>query len=169
MSNILKSAHLSKNYTNHCVRATCITVLSESGFEARHIVTISGHNNEQSVQNYVRDTSNAQKPNMSASILSLTTTTHVTAATEHLDINASDDQQAVNNTFDNDIDENDLVMSVAQYDNLVDSIKRGQTEIHPLSDTTTIPAVASVDNAYGNNLKRPLNFNNCQVTIQMIS
>jgi hypothetical protein len=41
------------------------------------------------------------------------------------------------NTFDNDIDENDIVMSVAQYDNLVDSIKRGQTEIHPLSDTTT--------------------------------
>jgi hypothetical protein len=44
-----------------------------------------------------------------ASIVSLTTTTHVTAATEHLDINASDDT-----TFDNDIDENDLVMSVAQ-------------------------------------------------------
>jgi hypothetical protein len=38
MSNISKSVHLSKNYTNHCVRATCITVLSESGFEARHIV-----------------------------------------------------------------------------------------------------------------------------------
>ena len=107
MSNISKSVHLSKNYTNHCVRATCITVLSESGFEARHIVTISGHKHQQSVQNYVRDTSNAQKPNMSASILLLTTTTHVTAATEHLDINASDDT-----TFDNDIDENDLVMSV---------------------------------------------------------
>jgi hypothetical protein len=121
------------------------------------------------VQNYVRDTSNAQKPNMSASILSFTTTTHVTAVTEHLDINASDDQQAVDTTFDNDIDENDLVMSVAQYYNLVDSIKRRQTELHPLSDTTNIPAVASVDNAYGNNLKRPINFNNCQVTIQMIS
>ena len=61
MSNISKSAHLSKNYTNHCVRATCISVLSESGFEARHIFTISGHKNEQRVQNYVRDTSNAPK------------------------------------------------------------------------------------------------------------
>ena len=94
-----------------------------------------------------------------------TTTTHVAAAAEHLNIN----QQAVDTTFDNDIDENDLVMSEAQYDNLVDSIKRGQTELHPLSDATNIPAVASVDNAYGNNLKRPINFNNCQVTIQMIS
>ena len=110
-----------------------------------------------------------QKRNMSASISSLTTTTHVTDATGHLNINASDDQQAVDTTFNNDIDENDLVMSVTQYDNLVDSIKRGQTELHPLSDATNIPAVASVDNAYGNNLKRPINFNNCQVTIQMIS
>ena len=113
MSSISKSAHLSKNYNNHCVRATYITVLSESGFEARHIYTSSGHRNEQSVRNYVRDTSNAQKRNMSASISSFTTTTHLTAATEHLDINASDDQQAVDTTLDNDIDENDLVMSAA--------------------------------------------------------
>jgi hypothetical protein len=42
-----------------------------------------------------------------------TTTTHVSAATEHLNIN----QQAVDTTFDNDIDENDLVMSAVQYDN----------------------------------------------------
>jgi galactitol-specific phosphotransferase system IIB component len=60
-----------------------------------------------------------QERNMSASISSLTTTTHVTDATGHLDINASDDQQAVDTTFNNHIDEKDLVMSVAQYDNLV--------------------------------------------------
>ena len=64
---------------------------------------------------------------MSAYISSFTTATNVTAATEHLDNNASDDQQTVDKTFDNDIDENDLAMSVAQYDNLVYSINRGQT------------------------------------------
>lgn len=37
ISKISKSASLSKLYTSHCVRATCITVLSESGFEAGHI------------------------------------------------------------------------------------------------------------------------------------
>ena len=79
--------------------------------------------------------------------------------------------QVMINTFDNDIDENELVMSAAQYDNLVDSIKRGQAELQPLSDTTNIPTFASqsVDNPYGNTLKRPINFNNCQVTIHMIS
>ena len=39
MTNISRKANLSKHDTNHCVRATCITVLSEACFEARHIVT----------------------------------------------------------------------------------------------------------------------------------
>lgn len=72
MSNISKAAKLSNIYTNHCVRATCITVLSESGFEASHILTISGHRNEQSVRNYVGDTSTAQKRDISVSISSFT-------------------------------------------------------------------------------------------------
>jgi hypothetical protein len=39
MTNISKAESLSKHDTNHCIRATCITVLSEACFEARHIVT----------------------------------------------------------------------------------------------------------------------------------
>ena len=30
-------------YTNHCIRATTITILDEDGFEARHITAISGN------------------------------------------------------------------------------------------------------------------------------
>ena len=73
MTQISESANLSEKYTNHCVRATCITVLNESGFAARQIVTVSGHRNEQSVQTYVRDTSTAQKRSTSASLSSFTT------------------------------------------------------------------------------------------------
>lgn len=39
MTNISRKANLSKHDTNQCVRATCITVLSEACFEARQIVT----------------------------------------------------------------------------------------------------------------------------------
>jgi hypothetical protein len=39
MTNISRKAYLSKHDTNHCVRATCITVLREACFEARQIVT----------------------------------------------------------------------------------------------------------------------------------
>ncbi len=38
MTNISRKTNLSKHDTNQCVRATCITVLSEACFEARQIV-----------------------------------------------------------------------------------------------------------------------------------
>jgi len=50
MSKISKAADLSKTYTNHSIRAICITVLNDSGFEGRHIVTISGHRSEESIK-----------------------------------------------------------------------------------------------------------------------
>ena len=43
MSTLSKVANLSKPYTNHCVRATCVTILDHEGFEARHIMSVSGH------------------------------------------------------------------------------------------------------------------------------
>ena len=43
MTRITKQAKLSMPYTNHCIRATTITMLDEAGVEARHIMRISGH------------------------------------------------------------------------------------------------------------------------------
>ena len=42
MSTLSKEASLSRSYTNHCVRATCVTILDEQGYEARHIMSVSG-------------------------------------------------------------------------------------------------------------------------------
>ena len=50
MLKISKAADLSKTYTNHSIRATCITLLNDSSFEGRHIVTISGHLSEESIK-----------------------------------------------------------------------------------------------------------------------
>ena len=46
--------NLSKLYTNHSLRATTITLLDEEGFEARHIMSISGHRSETSIKHYSR-------------------------------------------------------------------------------------------------------------------
>ena len=46
MSELSRAAALSKNYTNHCITATAISALDRSGYEARHIMTVSGHRNE---------------------------------------------------------------------------------------------------------------------------
>ena len=52
MKNISREAKLSKGYTNHSIRETVVTILDKSGFEARHIMAVSGHKNEASIRSY---------------------------------------------------------------------------------------------------------------------
>ena len=52
MKNIKREAKLFKCYTTHSIRATALTILDKSGFEARHIMAVSGHKNEASIRSY---------------------------------------------------------------------------------------------------------------------
>ena len=52
MKEISSAAKLSKVYTNHSVRATAITLWSNAGLANRHIMAISGHRSEASLQSY---------------------------------------------------------------------------------------------------------------------
>ena len=52
MKKISEAAGLSKIYTNHSIRATAITLWSNAGVPNRHIMSISGHRNEQSLAHY---------------------------------------------------------------------------------------------------------------------
>lgn len=58
-------ANLWKTYTNHCVRATDITLWSDSCIPARHIMNISGHVNELTLASYNRRPSTSQLKNCS--------------------------------------------------------------------------------------------------------
>ena len=71
MSDLSVAAALSKTYTNHCIRATAIATLDQAGYEARHIMTVSGHRNEASIKRSSRDTSTNQKRKMSEAISSI--------------------------------------------------------------------------------------------------
>ena len=68
MSIISKEAKLSKVYTNHCLRSTCISILDSSGFANRDICRVSGHQNEASINSYVRRVSDNKKQCMSNAI-----------------------------------------------------------------------------------------------------
>lgn len=70
MTTLSKEANLSKKYTNHCVRTTTITVLDRSGFEARHIMSVSGHKKVESIQSYSAQTPQTKKREMSDSLSS---------------------------------------------------------------------------------------------------
>ena len=65
MKDISVEARLSKVYTNHCVRATAITLWSNSGISNRHIMAISGHRSEQSLVSYNSRPSTSQLHNCS--------------------------------------------------------------------------------------------------------
>ena len=54
MRRISQKASLSRMYTNHCVRATCITRLAECGVRDSMIMATSRHKSVQSLQSYQR-------------------------------------------------------------------------------------------------------------------
>ena len=61
MKTISESAHLSKTYTNHSVRATAITVMYRGGVDTKQICKISKHKAEETLKHYIDDQSSAQK------------------------------------------------------------------------------------------------------------
>ena len=72
MKCISKEAEFS-NHSNHSIRATAVTILDKCGYEARHIMAVSGHKSESSIQSYCKaDTS--MKKQMSESMAAATST-----------------------------------------------------------------------------------------------
>ena len=55
-----KARNLSQSYTNHCIRSTAITLWSNAGLPNRHIMTPSGHSNENSLKSYNASLSSQQ-------------------------------------------------------------------------------------------------------------
>ena len=68
MKTISKDAQLSKLYTNHSIRATCLTKLDQAGFEIRHIQAISGHKSEESIKAYSTRCPENKKREMAAAL-----------------------------------------------------------------------------------------------------
>ena len=62
MKEISTAAKLSQVYTNHCIRATSVTLLDRAGIPVHRIMQVSGHRNEGSVKVYCeRQTLQQQK------------------------------------------------------------------------------------------------------------
>lgn len=68
MKKLSIEAKLSCVYTNHSIRATTITILDECGYEARHIMALSGHRSESSIRSYASQTSLSTKRKMSETL-----------------------------------------------------------------------------------------------------
>ena len=75
-------AGVSRKYTNHCLRATTVTALDDAGYQARDIMTVSGHRSEASIRSYSR-TSEKRKKEMSAALSNLMPSTSSADAQEN--------------------------------------------------------------------------------------
>ena len=67
MSVMSKSAGLSKRYTNHCVRATCVSLLDEN-FDPTQIMGVSMHKSLTSILSYRGRVKKSKKRDMSMSL-----------------------------------------------------------------------------------------------------
>ncbi len=65
MATISGVAGLSKRYTNHCIRTSATCILDRAGFEARHIMKISGQQSEASMNSYVHELDEEKYQSMS--------------------------------------------------------------------------------------------------------
>ena len=72
LNNMMKElsieAELSKHYTNHSIRVTCLTKLDEAGFEIRHIQAVSGHKSEESIKSYSKKCPDNKKKQMAEAL-----------------------------------------------------------------------------------------------------
>ena len=74
-----KAANLSKIYTNHSVRATAITLWSDAGLSNRHIMSLSGHRNENALRSY-----NTRPSSQQLQLYSNVLSTALNSADQHL-------------------------------------------------------------------------------------
>jgi len=68
MKTISSKAELSHEYTNHCLRATTATALSDAGFQDRNIIAVTGHHNVESLKSYVRGPNMEQRKALSTAL-----------------------------------------------------------------------------------------------------
>ena len=59
-------AEINPPLSNHCVRATSVTILSDAKVETQHIKCITGHKSDTSIESYSTKPSFQQKEKMSA-------------------------------------------------------------------------------------------------------
>ena len=65
LKNMSRRAGIEPHLTNHCLRATAVTVLSDHNCETRHIKSVTGHRSDQAVESYNDRPSIEQQKKMS--------------------------------------------------------------------------------------------------------
>ena len=140
-----KAANLSYVYTNHCVRATATTALSHTGFEARHIMTVSGHSHESSVRSYVSDTTAIQKRNMSEALSDITAASSYTHQRDDVFNDGMDD--GMDDAFVFSLSQTEQILkTIASYEGSMPFSGRSEFDSNKSVGTVTVAASPVIQN-----------------------
>jgi hypothetical protein len=150
MKNISRAADLSKEYTNHSIRATAVTVLDHSNFEARHIMRVSGHKSEASIRSYSRRLSENKQREISETLGQ-----------------ACGFPSEIEETTLYSPSETQLELTSSQYENALDTICLSPLPGHSLPGSPVLHATQT--NTLKNVTFASGAFNNCNVTFNFNS
>ena len=137
MKAICKRAGLQKEFSNHSIRATSITVLDINKFTNRDIMSVSGHRSESSLKTYTSRVSVGRKHEMSKALTdALLSTENNTVTDIEVDKNNSDDGIVVCDGIIN-LTEAELqdLMSPMDVENTENIILNTSTEVIPQTST----------------------------------
>lgn len=170
MAQLSSEAGLSQRYTNHCVRATTITMLSHAGVSSRAITRISKHRNETSLKHYERDSSDQQKRDFANIIL------QESSNSENTTENESSIQTDINNQ---PLEIMNIYKPAAPHTPAgnrsveIPQITENYPNLNHRIDTPSNPQsmmVASTTNVMSRfqfpQLQNPYSFSNCSVTVE---
>ena len=91
MNTISVDAKLSIIYTNHCVRATCVTQLANSGFTVSDIQAVTGHKRADSVQRYIKQIDSSKKRKLSNTLSeSLIVSQQIEQSNHHVNVTSKE-------------------------------------------------------------------------------
>lgn len=150
MKNISRAADLSNEYTNHSIRATAVTVLDHSNFEARHIMRVSGHKSEASIRSYSRRLSENKQREISETLGQ-----------------ACGFPSEIEETTLSSPSETRLELTSSQYENALDTICFSPLPGHSLPGSPVLHATQT--NTLKNVTFASGAFNNCNVTFNFNS
>ena len=141
------NAEINPPLTNHCVRATSVTILSDANVETRHIKCITGHKSDTSIESYSTKPLFQQKEKMSAILSSF-------VGSENFNIPHQDQQISEANSVD--ISKSCPAVPHPPLENL--SLSMNVQE--PSTSTTTLPSREAFQVSAPN-----FQFQGCSVTI----
>jgi hypothetical protein len=152
MKQISKVGGLSREYTNHCLRKTCVTALDEAGYEAKDIMAMTGHKHVSSLEPYLSITSMSKKKSMSEAIHQYSCQNKkmkvaATASTPEAQVPSTSDEANIVKT-----------MNPPEHAELADI---------PMSPTVNLQHVQSATNTTASSMFYGATFNNCQFNFQM--